>query len=428
MAAPLISVLMPAYNHEPYVREAVGSVLAQTHANLELIVIDDASRDGTWAALSGFADARLKRRRHETNQGAHATLNEALAMARGEYLAILDSDDLYEPTRLERLLAEAVKLDPTAVFIVTDVAFIDAAGNPAEEHPRAVAYRALCRYCAGLPPSSWFLAGNPAIGTSNFFFSRALLDKVGPFSPLRYTHDWDWALRALGHARPVWLREALLRYRVHAANTLSEEDAWRHIHENSYVQGRALLTACANGDAEDEARRRCLALLRNESLHPLSLLCFLIHGLAGVKMERLLALAGPAPEGWRLQALSAQGGCPPALFQSLPQLAGRERAIAAQTALIDERYAIIQHMSEEIAHRDQALSAQAALVEERMTIIDRMSGEIANRDGIIAGQQTSIETMGREIDTLKTRLERLRANPFVRWIERRQGRSRVRGA
>ncbi|MFZ3174895.1 MAG: glycosyltransferase family A protein, partial [Thiobacillus sp.] len=89
--SPLVSVLMPAYKHAPYVRAAVESVLGQTYGNLELIAIDDASPDATWTVLQSFEDARLRRYRHDANQGAHATLNEALGMARGEFVAIINS-------------------------------------------------------------------------------------------------------------------------------------------------------------------------------------------------------------------------------------------------------------------------------------------------------------------------------------------------
>jgi glycosyltransferase involved in cell wall biosynthesis len=104
MTAPKISVIVPAFNHEAYIVDALHSVLAQTLGDLELIVIDDASRDGTWDAIQSIRDPRLRAFRHKDNQGAHVTLNEGLGLASGDFLAILNSDDAFHPERLERLV------------------------------------------------------------------------------------------------------------------------------------------------------------------------------------------------------------------------------------------------------------------------------------------------------------------------------------
>jgi hypothetical protein len=397
MADPLVSVLMPAYRHEAYVRAAVDSVLAQTHAHLELIVIDDASPDGTWDALQAVRDDRLRLSRHDANRGAHATLNEAMGLARGDYLAILNSDDVYAPDRLERMLAATACAGSGPVFAFTDVTFMDGTGTDAAGHPRQQDYQALCRRCDRLGPADWFLAGNPAIGTSNFFFSRALPERVGGFAPLRYTHDWDWALRATRHTRPVWLREPLLHYRVHPANTLAEADPWRHIHENSLVQARALLSLPGREGGEAAALDACRALLGNESLHPVALLGYLAGRLAGLDDAHLEALS-QGPEGrWWLRELAAAAGYPEALFGSAPRLIERDAALADQATLLEERLRTITHMSGEIAHRDEALAGQATLLEERLWTIAQMSGEIAHRDEALAGQAALLEERLRTI-------------------------------
>ena len=100
--APMVSVIMPVYNHAGFVAAAISSVLQQTGVELELIVIDDASTDNSWESIAAFSDSRLHRLRHEHNLGAHATLNEGLRQARGEWLAIINSDDLFHPARLQR--------------------------------------------------------------------------------------------------------------------------------------------------------------------------------------------------------------------------------------------------------------------------------------------------------------------------------------
>jgi glycosyltransferase involved in cell wall biosynthesis len=417
-ASPLVSVLMPAYNHASYIGAAVESVLAQSYANIELIVIDDASTDETWRVLQSFEDRRLRRSRHEVNRGAHVTLNEALALARGEFIAILNSDDVYHPERIARLVTHAAQRGSTDVLVFTDVSFIDAQGSDAPTHPRALDYRALCERCAALPPHLWLLAGNPVISTSNFFVSRALAEKVGAFAPLRYTHDWDWALRASLQRAPVWVREPLLSYRVHAANTLSEDDFWRHVHENSYIQAKALLSlgrAMGETGAPGEvAHAACLALLRNESFHPLALSLYLTCRLSDVTDSEMLAWSCAADGNWMLKGMAEAAAYPGALFRSIGNLAEREAEVETQRVLIEERLQVIRKMGEEIAKRDEAIAAQAALIEERWQTIQHMSDEIAHRDEAIAGQKALIETRWEVMQATERDLAALKADRLVR--------------
>jgi GT2 family glycosyltransferase len=378
---------MPAYNHERFVRQAVESVLRQTYANWELIVIDDASRDGTWEALQSFTSERLRLYRHETNQGAHAALNRALTVSRGEFIAILDSDDVFDPKRIERLVSAAAGARSQRVFAFSDIEFIDPEGNSAPAHSRAQAYQRLRGRCEVLSPKYWFLAGNLATSTSNFFFSRQLLEKVGGFSPLRYTHDWDWALRANLHGPCIWLKENLLYYRVHEGSTLSEHDVWRHVHENSYLQATALLhldqLLGADAKGQSAAHDVCVALLSNESLHPLSLLCFLVYGLSGVDAQQMLERASPSQGGGLIQQIAACVDSPADLFLSIGHLAAREETIAAQKALIEERWQAMQSMQDLIVSRDKWIADQSAMLEERWNAMQKMSGEIARMDSEI---------------------------------------------
>lgn len=417
--SPLVSVLLPAFNHAAYVRAAVESVLGQTYGNLELIAIDDASTDDTWTILQSFRDPRMRIARHATNQGAHATLNDALALAEGRFIAILNSDDVYHPERLRVLVAQAEATGSADFFAFTDVAIIDQADRFVPEDERARAYWRLIRKCAKSPADSWFLTGNPALSTSNFFFSRSLSDKVGGFASLRYTHDWDWALRAAAICAPVWIRKQCLRYRVHPASTLGEGDTWRHIHENSHVQARALLA-----QPQQPPQDVIAALLGNESLHPLSLLCFLILALGDVDDAARLALAHGEDDDWILRRLAQAGHCPDEAFRSLPHLLEKDRVIAAQAALIEARWRAMQHMDREIAVRDGAIAerdrsiaerdrfieeqqtciaAQKAMVEERWEAMQKMSAEIAWRDARIAELE---KTLASPLTRLATRIER----------------------
>jgi glycosyltransferase involved in cell wall biosynthesis len=199
--------------------------LAQTLPAWELIVIDDASPDGTWQEILRFDDARIVSLRHETNYGAHATLNDGLALADGKYIAILNSDDVFHPERLERTVAflEADQAD----LVGTDINLIGADGNVVtQDHPWLDWYENRRRSLRGHQDIvDALLAGNFFVTTSNFVFRREVFAQVGGFSSLRYAHDYEFLFRAaLGsRVRLAFLEgEKLLSYRMHGANTVLE--------------------------------------------------------------------------------------------------------------------------------------------------------------------------------------------------------------
>src|SRR5690348_3696310 len=129
-SGPRVSVIMPAYNHQRYVAAALDSVIAQTHANLEIIVVDDGSTDATGAIVDDYA-ARCATHPltvvHQANAGAHEALNHGMALARGEIVALMNSDDLYAPDRLERVIAQMDRRGAGLGFSATR--FIDDEGD-----------------------------------------------------------------------------------------------------------------------------------------------------------------------------------------------------------------------------------------------------------------------------------------------------------
>jgi glycosyltransferase involved in cell wall biosynthesis len=228
MSRDLVSVIVPAYNHARYVAAALDSVAAQTHADLELIVVDDFSSDGTaeaverWRAASGAARrfGRVELVRHAANRGAHASLNDGMALARGEYLCFLNSDDCFAPTRiallLERMRAQGARFAFSAVMPIDD------AGRRALQSPLARRIATAGEEIALLPSTSFgFLYRQLAISTGNFLLERSLQGEVGEFKPLQYCHDWDFALRAFLRAEPLFVDEYLYLYRFHGANSFA---------------------------------------------------------------------------------------------------------------------------------------------------------------------------------------------------------------
>ena len=111
---PRVTVLLAVHNGEPYVRDAVESVLDQTHRDFEFVIVDDASTDGTVVTIESFDDARIRLFRNERNLGQVPSLNRGLREARGAIVARIDADDVSRPTRLERQLA-VLDADPRIV-------------------------------------------------------------------------------------------------------------------------------------------------------------------------------------------------------------------------------------------------------------------------------------------------------------------------
>nr|MDW8082158.1 glycosyltransferase family 2 protein [Candidatus Calescibacterium sp.] len=106
---PKVSVILPVYNRERYLAQAIASVLNQTYGNIELIIVDDGSTDRSPTIIKDFArkDTRIRYAFHGKNCGVSAARNTALDMAQGEWIAVIDSDDAWHPERLEKLLGIA---------------------------------------------------------------------------------------------------------------------------------------------------------------------------------------------------------------------------------------------------------------------------------------------------------------------------------
>jgi glycosyltransferase involved in cell wall biosynthesis len=223
-AAPLVSVIVPSYNHARFAAAALASVYAQTYRRVELVVIDDGSTDGSPAVLAAALAAcpfphRLIARE---NRGAAVTINEGVALAAGDFVNVLNSDDEFEPDRLAVMVERIAR--PGARWGFADVCCVDTANfaiaaiaDSFVDHARRARDRIPASDTVGLS----FLGANAAISTGNMFIETRLARMVG-FRDLRYNHDWDFALRAALEAEPVHVAQPLYRYRRHERNTIAE--------------------------------------------------------------------------------------------------------------------------------------------------------------------------------------------------------------
>ena len=214
---PLVTVIIPAYNHEDFVAEAIASVLSQSLKDFELLIVDDGSTDSTLDQIRTFDDSRIRVIVQE-NRGAAAALNRAMGEAKGRYISILNSDDRYHPERLQ-VLCEALQNSSGVSLAATGIKVINREG---ESETASWLERGLDYYKKSGTVFFAVIRDNFICSTSNFFFHRELLKKTGLFLPLRYCHDLDFILQAWVHGEILCLDETLLDYRVHGSNTIKE--------------------------------------------------------------------------------------------------------------------------------------------------------------------------------------------------------------
>lgn len=144
----LVSIIMPSYNTAPYIKETVQSVLNQTYENWELIIVDDCSTDNTEEVLSKIYDERIRFIKNEKNSGAAVSRNKALREARGQWIAYLDSDDLWMPEKLENQIYFMEKNGYS--FSYTNYEEIDVKGNSTGVKvtgPKKVTKTGMFNYC-----------------------------------------------------------------------------------------------------------------------------------------------------------------------------------------------------------------------------------------------------------------------------------------
>ena len=222
MKEPLVSVIVGVYNKERYVGECLQSVLAQTYPRFELIVVDDASTDGSFAAIQKIQDDRLRIVRMTANSGLPAIpRNRGLALARGEYVAFLDADDRWLDQKLHKQV-DFMRRRPEFPLTHTGCYVIDSAGMRKE-----------IRHQGSVPPSGEYFRGlmnHCWICLSTVMLRRDLVDKIGLFneSPDYLTgEDWEFFWRTARYHPIGFLEEPLAEYRKHENNICKIGWNWR---------------------------------------------------------------------------------------------------------------------------------------------------------------------------------------------------------
>jgi glycosyltransferase involved in cell wall biosynthesis len=202
---PVVSVVIPTRDRRAFLTVALRSVLQQSGVSVEVVVVDDGSTDGTSDLVAGLRDPRVRLFRHASAAGVSAARNHGIAEASGEWIALLDDDDLWAPDKLTRQLEAADRSD--RVWAYAGAVEIDAEG----------------RLVGGAPPPApeTLVAGltrrnlMPA-GSSNVVVRAEELTQVGGVDErLRHLADWDLWLRLAAVGPPACAPDPLVAYRIH---------------------------------------------------------------------------------------------------------------------------------------------------------------------------------------------------------------------
>jgi glycosyltransferase involved in cell wall biosynthesis len=218
--APYISVIMPVYNGEKYIREALDSVLAQTFGDWELIIVDDASTDSTPEIIESYKkrDKRIRSTRNAVNLNCGPSANRGISRARGTWMARLDSDDVYEPDCLKEMARVTRELCGMDHFVSCWVSIVDAQGRQVMDVrlPEAEKIERM------MPIENFLYHGATQ-------FPKALWSKVGGYPEVQVESDdlalWKKFIKAGAKLHTV--PEFLMRYRIHDSNMTMVNPAGR---------------------------------------------------------------------------------------------------------------------------------------------------------------------------------------------------------
>ena len=221
---PLVSIIMPSYNHAKYIAETIESIRQQTYSSWELIIVDDGSDDNTEEIIHTINDQRINFYKEGRINVAGIIKNIGLSKSKGEFIAFIDSDDLWEPTKIEKQL-KALQEYPDAGFCLTGGYNFSIIYQPLEYYYKK---RTGLRYEQLFIP---LLKSEIAGFIQTLLFRRSCLEKAGEFKTHKPFSDVDFIMNLARHYKGIVLYEPLLKRRIHQSNHSS--DNWLVSYSNA---------------------------------------------------------------------------------------------------------------------------------------------------------------------------------------------------
>ena len=221
----LISVLMRSYNHEKYISEAIDSVLNQSFKDLELIIIDDFSKDNSKTIIKSYEskDKRIKAFFHDKNMGMASTMNDLFSKASGKYIAYIDSDDSWFPLKIEKQLEILEKNDSLVVWSEGEI--IDQNSTPTGETFTQINLATDKKKSGEIFED--LLHAN-FIFLSSLIHNRTFAKDLLFDQKLKYLNDYKFVVALANKHHFFFIKEPLVKYRMHGKNSnmRSNKEAW----------------------------------------------------------------------------------------------------------------------------------------------------------------------------------------------------------
>jgi len=212
-----ISVIMPCFNHARFLRESVSSILKQSFADLELVVVDDCSRDASWDVIKELSscDSRVVPIKHKFNQGASSARNSGLRLAKGEFIGFCDADDIWEEDKL-RCQKKALESNPRYGVTYCDASIVDENGKSTGNN-----------FSSQFPPPNnasgnlfGYLITRNFVNMPSVLMRSQCVNDSGYFDQhIKWVEDWWYWIKLSRSHRFLYEPEPLVRYRIHSQST-----------------------------------------------------------------------------------------------------------------------------------------------------------------------------------------------------------------
>jgi alpha-1,3-rhamnosyltransferase len=268
----LVSVIIPAYNHEQYIQETIKSIINQTYQNIELIVIDDGSKDNTYQKMyeiKAECEKRFVRVHFEKkdNEGICATLNKLVSLAQGDYVYIIASDDLSKPQAIEKEV-KFLENNPDYSLVVGDneiinkngeICFWDKKRNIVCDKEKAK-YLTFAEY---LQKTSSLDFNTKDFGTyktlivrnyipNGYLIRKSIYNKIGKYPEGEFLEDWWFMLQLAKYSKMKYLDKVLFLYRWHETNTIKNHKKIQKLARNNLTLELDIQNKINRNDVNDD--------------------------------------------------------------------------------------------------------------------------------------------------------------------------------
>lgn len=268
---PLVSVLIPAYNHENYIQETIESIINQTYPNIELIILDDGSKDKTWEKITELkpkCENRFVKSHFETkqNEGTCITLNKLLKLSSGEFVYIIASDDLAKPQAIEKEV-KFLQNNPDYALAVGDNEYVDSMGKQIFRTQKAFTsniknakYKTVKEFLSSKLKIDFLSDDFGSYKTlykenyipNGYLIRKNIFETIGKFTKNAPLEDFWLMLQISKYKKMKYIDEILFSYRIHDTNTIGNSTRMRELTTQTRNYEQKLLEKYLTNHKNDE--------------------------------------------------------------------------------------------------------------------------------------------------------------------------------